>query len=72
MCFWNPPFLRKPGLCRYGEEGGEIEYGNGPENQCQKSSEDSSKKKKIPKGKAGDAIHLRILYQPCAEMYSFT
>ena len=26
----------------YGEEEGEIEYGNGPENQCQKSSEDSS------------------------------
>ena len=35
-------FSENPGLCRYSEEEGEIEYGNGPENQCQKSSTKAS------------------------------
>ena len=68
--FYNLEFLsfsENPGLCRYGEEEGEIEYGNGPENQCQKSLEPSTRNKETPKKELG--ITRRCFESPDDNIY---
>ena len=62
-CVFGIPLSYESLVCvdRYAEEEGEIEYGNGPENQCQESSE---VKKGKPIGISGSAL-------VCPDGYTF-